>query len=111
MSELSRPTKGHKGKTWCAACGEQVVFMWKDKPRYCAMCGIEFEWVDERSPAEQLRAAIEQASNGGCMLVKIDADVAKRILTLLDTDEGRSLMQNQAEEVANEKLVIPEVCY
>jgi len=103
------PRKGHKGRTWCPDCGEQVVFFWKDKPRFCAMCGVPFDWTAQKTPAESLREAIDYADKTENLLVKIETDVAKKILAVLETPEGRELAKMLDEEKAiTEEPVIPE---
>ncbi len=105
----ARPRKGHKGRTWCPDCGEQVVFFWKDKPRFCAMCGVPFDWTAQKTPAESLREAIEYADKTESLLVKIETDVAKKILAALETPEGQEAAKAQEEEKAiTEEPVIPE---
>ena len=85
--DRSRPRKAPNGKTYCRECGEQVVFMWKDKPNYCAMCGVPLDWSGDEDPKEQLRAAIELADKTNCLLVKIETAAARRILKALETAE------------------------
>ena len=108
--KASRPRKGHKGRTWCPDCGEQVVFFWKDKPRFCAMCGVPFDWTAQKTAAESLREAIEYADKTESLLVKIETEVAKKILTVMETPEGQALAQLMNEEkAADEEPEIPEV--
>ena len=103
--KASRPRKGHKGRTWCRDCGEQVVFFWKDKPRFCAMCGVPFDWTEERTPTDILREAIEYADKTESLLVKIETEPAKKILRVLETPEGAALMrlpeEPETQEAAN----------
>ena len=106
----ARPRKGHKGRTWCPDCGEQVVFFWKEKPRYCAMCGVPFDWTAQKTAAESLREAVEYADKTESLLVKIETEVAKAVLAVVETPEGQAIAQLLAEEKAlKEEPVIPEV--
>lgn len=102
MTDKSRPKKAANGKTYCSECGEQVVFMWKDKPNYCAMCGVPLEWAEEK-PADALRKAIEMADKTGSLLVKIETGAARRILDALEEAEEKLSVLNEPEEDAEGK--------
>ena len=88
--DKSRPRKASNGKTYCKECGEQIVFMWKHKPNYCAMCGVPLDWSGDEKPREALAAAIEMADRNGSLLVKIETAAARRILEQLEKAEEES---------------------
>ena len=96
--EKSRPKKAGNGKTYCDACGEQVVFMWKHKPNYCAMCGVELDWSRDENPREALKRAVEMADRNGSLLVKIETAAARKVLEALEKAEEKLSVLDGAEE-------------
>ena len=97
---MNRPEKRKNLKTYCRACGEQVVFMWKDKPRFCAMCGDELDWTTEKTLTERLEESIQHADRNGSRYVHLDTADAAAILRVLESEAGQALMAAETESVA-----------
>lgn len=97
---MNRPEKRKNMKTYCRACGEQVVFMWKDKPRFCAMCGDELDWTTEKTLTERLAEGVLYAEKNDSRYVHLDTADAKAILRLLETEAGQALMAAETETAA-----------
>ena len=85
-----RPEKRKNGKSYCPDCGEQVFFLWANKPRYCAMCGTDFNWSDERTANERLRDAISIAEQHNSWTTRIETETAKEILDKLEKTGGET---------------------
>jgi hypothetical protein len=100
--DKSKPKKAANGKTYCNECGEQVVFMWKNKPNYCAMCGVPLDWSGDEDPKAQLRAAIEMADRTQSLLVKIETAAARKILEALEKAEEAEKAISEAPELPPE---------
>ncbi len=103
--DKSRPKKAANGKTYCSECGEQVVFMWKNKPNYCAICGVPLDWSGDEDPKAQLRAAIELADRQQSLMVKIETSTARKILEKLEKAEEKLSVLDGAEEAGEEGTV------
>ena len=89
MSE-KRPERRINGKTYCPECGEQVYFLWAHKPRFCAMCGTDFNWNDARTAEERLRDAISIAEKHDSWTTRIETETAREILGKLEKDRGEA---------------------
>ena len=87
MSENVKPRKNDKGKSFCGDCGEQIFFFWKQKPRYCAMCGSGIDWTEDRTEAEQLGECVKKAENMNSIYTHVPTTLARKILDKLEEIE------------------------
>lgn len=87
MGENVKPRKNEKGKSFCGDCGEQIFFFWKQKPRYCAMCGAGIDWTEDRTPAEQLGECVKIAEKMNSIYTHVPTTLARTILDQLEEME------------------------
>lgn len=82
---MNKPEERKDGRTYCRACGERVVFLWADKPRYCAMCGDGLDWTTEKTLTERIAERVRLAEKNDTRFAHIELADAREALKILET--------------------------